>query len=80
MALNLVLCVFRSRQAWISIAADDTTIFDAIGIYGFLGKLFGAALCRLSLISLQRMFDAMAFFVAILALNCHVCFICMFFY
>lgn len=33
---------YRGHQAWISIAADDTTIFDAIGIYGFLGKLFGA--------------------------------------
>lgn len=33
----------QGRQAWILTLADDTTIFDAIAIYDFLGRLCIAA-------------------------------------
>lgn len=33
----------QGRQAWILTLADDTTMFDAIAIYDFLGRLFIAA-------------------------------------
>lgn len=38
------LCTYfttsQGRQAWILTLADDTTMFDAIAIYNFLGRLF----------------------------------------
>lgn len=42
-----LLCTYfttsRGRQAWILTLADDTTMFDAIAIYDFLGRLLIAA-------------------------------------